>query len=62
VTVVGVNRGKIQYLETKKVIKQRYVDAGMISFYERLGINFGRRPENKEMETEEKKGKIERIM
>ncbi|MCA9406097.1 MAG: 6-phosphofructokinase [Candidatus Omnitrophica bacterium] len=62
VTVVGVNRGKIQYLETKKVIKQRYVDAGMISFYERLGINFGRRPENKEMETEEKKGKVERIM
>ncbi|MHB1334845.1 MAG: 6-phosphofructokinase [Candidatus Humimicrobiaceae bacterium] len=45
VTVVGVNKGTINYIKTQEAIKQRFVDLNMISFYESMGICFGRKPE-----------------
>ena len=62
VTVIGVNRGKIQYQETAKVIEQRFVDTSMISFYEDLGVCFGRKPEELSVDIEEHKGPIDRIL
>ncbi len=62
VTVVGVNKGIIQYQETKEVIKQRYVDLETVSFYEHLGVCFGRKPVDQELKYEKKMGPIARIM
>lgn len=62
VSVIGVQQGKIQYMPTEKVIEQRHVDGSMISFYENLGVCFGRQPNEYTPTSEEKKGKIERFM
>lgn len=62
VTVVGVNHGKIQYLETSEVIKKRNVDLAMVAFYEHLGICFGRKPKKAELHCERVKGMIERLL
>jgi len=62
VSVVGLNHGKIQYLETSEVIKQRYVDTDLVGFYENLGICFGRKPEGAELKFEKKEGVIERFL
>jgi 6-phosphofructokinase 1 len=43
VTVSGVKNGKIKYIAIQEAIKQRQVDANAISFYEQLGICFGRK-------------------
>lgn len=61
-TVVGVNHGIIQYQDTAEVIKQRYVDLNTVSFYENLGICFGRKPVEAKFKYEKKLGPIERIM
>ncbi|MCA9403878.1 MAG: 6-phosphofructokinase [Candidatus Omnitrophica bacterium] len=61
-TVVGVNHGVIEYQDTSEVIKQRHVDLATVSFYEKLGICFGRRPVDKELTFREKTGTIERFM
>jgi len=45
VTVSGISKGKIQYLETKEAIKQNLVDTHQIAIYEALGTCFGRTPE-----------------
>lgn len=44
VTVVGGDEGEIRYISTKKAIRQRLVSPETISFYEGLGICFGRNP------------------
>lgn len=65
VTVVSVKNGKILYMETPEAIKQRYVEQEMVSFYERLGATFGRKPDDDAMEKlviEKKTGFIERMM
>jgi 6-phosphofructokinase 1 len=43
VTVTGVKNGEIKYIPTREAIKQRQVDINSISFYEQLGICFGRK-------------------
>jgi len=62
VTVVGVHHGQIQYLETEKAIEPRLVDLTMISFYEHLGICFGRKFSDEPIKFKKNKGLIERIM
>jgi 6-phosphofructokinase 1 len=44
VTVTGVREGNVQYMDTQKAIEQRLVDMNVVSFYECLGICFGRKP------------------
>jgi 6-phosphofructokinase 1 len=44
VTVTGVREGRVQYMDTQKAIEQRFVDMNMVSFYECMGICFGRNP------------------
>jgi len=45
VTVADVTNGVIQYIKTEEAIKQRFVDLKMVSFYESMGVCFGRKPE-----------------
>jgi 6-phosphofructokinase 1 len=52
VTISGINKGKIQYLETKEAIKQNLVDTHHLAIYEALGVCFGRRPEKTHFKTE----------
>ncbi|MBC7334039.1 MAG: 6-phosphofructokinase [Actinobacteria bacterium] len=44
VTVTGVFNGKIEYMPTDVVIRQRHVNEEMVKFYESMGICFGRKP------------------
>jgi len=44
VTVTGVKKGRVQYIPTSTAIKQRNVDREMVSFHEKKGICFGRKP------------------
>jgi 6-phosphofructokinase 1 len=60
VTVQDVKKGKIRYLPTEKAIKERNVDLEMVSFYENLGIFFGRNPDGRKAEFVENKGEVER--
>lgn len=62
VTVAGLKNGKIEYLQAKKAIEQRHVDSMEISFYEQLGICFGRKPVNTEPESAENTGVVERYL
>lgn len=62
VTVINVDQGRVQYQKTSEVIKQRYVDNAFISFYENLGVCFGRKPSAPKFVIEEHKGHIERFM
>lgn len=59
-TVVKVVGTKIFYQPTREVIKQRHVDLNEVAFYEKLGICFGRQPEEFKPELRELKGAIER--
>ncbi len=60
VTVQDVKKGKVRYLPTEKAIKERNVDMEMVSFYENLGIFFGRNPDGRKAEFAENKGEVER--
>jgi len=60
VTIVNMNEGEIKYMQTKDAIVQRHVDLSDISFYETLGVCFGRKPEAYSPRFKEHKGKIER--
>jgi len=62
VSVIAVHHGKIHYMKTADAIKQRYVDLTMISFYEHLGVCFGREGQDADIKFEEKSGMIERFM
>jgi len=44
VTITSVCGGNIKYMPIKNVIKQRHVDEDMVTFYEQMGICFGRIP------------------
>jgi len=61
-TVTRIDHGKIYYMETSKAIEQRYVDLAEVTFYEHLGICFGREPHEAEMDCLEEEGPIERMM
>jgi 6-phosphofructokinase 1 len=45
VTVAGINKGHIRYIDTKEAIKQNLVDTHQVAIYEALGTCFGRTPE-----------------
>jgi 6-phosphofructokinase len=62
VTVVNMSEGEIRYVNTKAAIVQRFVDLSVISFYETLGICFGRKPQKYEVKSKEITGKVERHM
>ncbi len=62
VTVAGVHHGVIQYLPTHEAIKQRYVDMDMVTFYEHLGICFGRKHVQTDIKFEELKGEVDRFL
>ncbi|MBF0521774.1 MAG: 6-phosphofructokinase [Candidatus Omnitrophica bacterium] len=63
VTICGFSQGKIVYLPSKEAIKQRHVDAESVSFYEKLGICFGRKFQQSSFPGfQEKTGHIERYL
>lgn len=59
-TVVNVRGTKIKFKATAEVIKQRHVDLNTVSFYETLGVCFGRKPGTFKPELVEEQGEIER--
>jgi 6-phosphofructokinase 1 len=59
-TVVNVKGNKISYLPTEVAIKERIVDLDTISFHEKLGVCFGREPQEKEMEYIQYSGTVDR--
>jgi 6-phosphofructokinase 1 len=42
VTVAGVQRGEIVYMNTKEAIVQRHVEVSALALFEELGVCFGR--------------------
>lgn len=62
VTVSGIHDGKIQYMETTKAIEQRFVDLGVVALHEQLGTCFGREPQEVDLKSEKKKGRVERFL
>lgn len=62
VSVVHVKNGKVYYMKTTEVIKQRHVDLSIVGFYEKLGTCFGRQPAKVDYPIEEVTGTIERFM
>ena len=62
VSVSGIQDGKIQYMQTSDVIKQRFVDLNVVTLHEQLGTCFGRKPQEAKFESEEKKGFVERYL
>ena len=62
VTVTGFVDGKIQYAQTSQVIEQRFVDLSVVGLHEQLGTCFGRQPQETSLESEQRKGKIERFL
>ncbi len=62
VSVSGIQNGKIQYMKTSDVIKQRFVDLGVVSLHEQLGTCFGRKPQGVKLRPEQKKGQVERYL
>ncbi len=62
VTIVGVSRGKIEYIDAHKAIKQRYVDPRIIAFHEQMGVCFGRNITWEPPICEERKGHIRRYL
>ena len=62
VTVVGVEADEITYLPTELAIKQRNVELQEVSFYESMGVCFGRNPEAYSPNFKEQIGKIHRYM
>ncbi len=44
VTISRVKGTSIEYMPSEKAIKQRHVDLDQVSFYENLGVCFGRKP------------------
>jgi len=44
-TVTDINGGLIRYMKTSDAIQQRHVDLDLVSFHERLGVCFGRKPQ-----------------
>jgi 6-phosphofructokinase 1 len=49
-------------METKKAIVQRHVEVEMLSFYEELGVCFGRKPVTFKPHFREETRKVERYL
>lgn len=62
VTISGIYHGEIRYMETKKAIVQRHVEVEMLSFYEELGVCFGRKPVTFKPRFREENRKVERYL
>lgn len=62
VTVVGIQHGKIHYIETSEAIKQRHVDLDVVALHEYLGTCFGRAPQKINLQCEKKEGFVERFL
>ncbi|MFH1846172.1 MAG: 6-phosphofructokinase [Candidatus Omnitrophota bacterium] len=45
VTIVGICGKEVRYMDAKKAIEQRHVDLDQVSLFEKLGMCFGRKPE-----------------
>ena len=60
VTVVGIRGKEIRYMETKKAIKQRFVDLDLVTLYENMGICFGRKIQECHPEFKKVEGQPER--
>jgi len=60
VTVAGISKGKIRYIETKEAIKQHFVDTHQVAIYEALGTCFGREAEKIHAKTEKLDHAMER--
>jgi len=58
VTIVEVDGNDVRYMKTADAIVQRHVDPNIIAFYERLGLCFGRKPQDCPIQFEEVKGKV----
>jgi 6-phosphofructokinase 1 len=61
-TIVGMQEGKISYMQAKEAIKQRFVNADLLGFHEALGTCFGREPQVREPEYIEEKRDISRYL
>jgi 6-phosphofructokinase 1 len=62
VTVVGLESGTIKYLPTEQAIEQRHVDIEEVSFFESMGVCFGREPKKFNPTFKQQEGKIQRYM
>ncbi|MBN1794178.1 MAG: 6-phosphofructokinase [Candidatus Omnitrophica bacterium] len=62
VTVAGIDRDKIRYINTKKAIEQRFVDISSIALFENMGVCFGREKQEIKPVFEEVTGSVERYM
>jgi len=62
VTVVEGEHQEITYLPTSEAIKQRFVDLNEISFYESLGVCFGRGPVEYQPIFRQQKGTVHRYL
>lgn len=60
VTVAGLSGQKVRYMETAEAIKQRHVDLNLVSFYEDLGVCFGRKPAKTDVKFERISPPVER--
>jgi len=59
-TVADVRGGAIHYLKTADAIKQRHVDLDLVSFHERLGVCFGRDPQEIDLQFTEAEAPVQR--
>lgn len=62
VTVVGVEHDGITFIPTKDAIVQRFVDIEEITFYEQLGVCFGRETQEYHPKFVQQEGKIHRYL
>ena len=60
VSIVGVSGKEIKYMKTADLIKQRYVELSLVSFYEDMGVCFGRKAVSAHPEFKEVSGSVER--
>jgi 6-phosphofructokinase 1 len=60
VTISGISKGKIRYIDTKEAIKQHFVDTHQVAIYEAMGTCFGRDPEKIHAESEKLTQAMER--
>jgi 6-phosphofructokinase 1 len=56
VTVISYRCGKIEYMPVAEAIVQRFVDVKDVALYESLGLCFGRKPGQVEVDTEKVSG------
>lgn len=59
-TVADVSGGVIRYMKTADAIKQRHVDLDLVSFHERLGVCFGREPQDIALQFAEAQAPVQR--